>query len=132
MNAAVGLGFGVILVVCFLGLAVGVPLLLFWIATRGRHAPGPRFLGVCWRLAQKRGVAVGKVRVLAALAIILSGIVPGLIVYLLLPSSWSSGRARSSRQRRRCRRSRSATFGRRLCSARPPGPPASVAIGLPA
>ena len=84
MSAAVGLGFGVILVVCFLGLAVGVPLLLFWIATRGRHAPGPRFLGVCWRLAQKRGVAVGQVRILAALAIILSGIVPGLIVYLLL------------------------------------------------
>jgi serine/threonine protein kinase/phage shock protein PspC (stress-responsive transcriptional regulator) len=84
MNVAVGLGFGVILVVCFLGLAVGVPLLLFWIATRGRHAPGPRFLGVCWRLAQKRGVAVGQVRILAALAIILSGIVPGLIVYLLL------------------------------------------------
>ncbi len=84
MNVAIGLGFGVILVVCFLGLAVGVPLFLLWIATRGRHSSGPRFLGVCWRLARKRQVPVGQVRLLAAIAIILSGIVPGLLVYLLM------------------------------------------------
>ena len=73
-----------LIVVLTVGVAVGVPLLLLWIATRNRHVPGPRFLGVCWRLAEKRGVAVGQVRMLAALAIILSGIVPGLLGYLLL------------------------------------------------
>jgi serine/threonine protein kinase/phage shock protein PspC (stress-responsive transcriptional regulator) len=73
-----------LIVVLTVGVAVGLPLLLLWIATRNRHVPGPRFLGVCWRLAEKRGVAVGQVRMLAALAIILSGIVPGLLGYLLL------------------------------------------------
>jgi serine/threonine protein kinase/phage shock protein PspC (stress-responsive transcriptional regulator) len=73
-----------LIVVLTVGVVVGVPLLLLWIATRNRHVSGPRFLGVCWRLAEKRGVAVGQVRMLAALAIILSGIVPGLLGYLLL------------------------------------------------
>jgi hypothetical protein len=58
--------------------------ILLWLSTRGRHTAGPRFLGVCWRLARQRRVSVGQVRLLAAIAIILSGIVPGLLVYVLL------------------------------------------------
>ena len=46
--------------------------------------PGPRCLGVCWRLARRQGIPVLAVRILAVAAIVLSGIGPGLIVYLLL------------------------------------------------
>ena len=69
-----------------LPLLVTVALLLFllFMSLRGRHTSGPRFLGVCWRLAQKRRVPVGQVRLLAAIAIIFSGIVPGLFIYVLL------------------------------------------------
>lgn len=46
--------------------------------------PGPRCLGVCWRVARRQGVPVLAVRILAVAAILLSGVGPGLIVYLLL------------------------------------------------
>lgn len=45
---------------------------------------GPRCLGVCWRVARRQGVPVIAVRILAAAAILLSGIGPGLVAYLLL------------------------------------------------
>jgi serine/threonine-protein kinase len=83
MNAAPVLGAFAALVLVLV-VAFGVPLALLWLALRGRHDTGPRFLGVCWRLARKRRVPVGQVRLLAAVAIILSGIVPGLLFYLLL------------------------------------------------
>ena len=85
MNASVvGLGVVLLIVLAVLLIAFGIPLALLWIAVRDRHDTGPRFLGVCRRLARKRQVPVGQVRLLAAIAIILSGIVPGLLVYLLL------------------------------------------------
>lgn len=46
--------------------------------------PGPRCLGVCWRLARRQGLPVLAVRILAVAAILLSGIGPGLCIYLLL------------------------------------------------
>ena len=46
--------------------------------------PGPRLLGVCWRVARRQGIPVLAVRVLAAAAIVLSGVGPGLVAYLLL------------------------------------------------
>ena len=46
--------------------------------------PGPRCLGVCWRVARRQGIPVLAVRVLAAAAIVLSGVGPGLVAYLLL------------------------------------------------
>jgi len=46
--------------------------------------PGPRCLGVCWRLARRQGLPVLAVRILAVAAIFLSGIGPGLCVYLVL------------------------------------------------
>lgn len=53
--------------------------------------PGPRLLGVCWRLARRQGLPVLGVRILAAVAILLSGVGPGLVVYgilaCVLPSS---------------------------------------------
>ena len=45
---------------------------------------GPRCLGVCWRLARRQGLPVLAVRILAVAAIFLSGVGPGLVVYLLL------------------------------------------------
>ncbi len=45
---------------------------------------GPRCLGVCWRLARRQGLPVLAVRILAVAAILLSGVGPGLVVYLLL------------------------------------------------
>jgi serine/threonine-protein kinase len=80
----VGLGVVLLIVLAVLVIAFGIPLALLWIVVRDRHDTGPRFLGVCRRLARKRQVPVGQVRLLAAIAIILSGIVPGLLVYLLL------------------------------------------------
>ncbi len=86
MNVSVDAGGLIVMlfVLAILAIVFGIPVLLLWVATRDRHASGPRFLGVCWRLARKRHVDVGQVRLLAAIAIILSGIVPGLLVYLLL------------------------------------------------
>ncbi len=85
MNAGAPFAVMVMLfVLAVLIISFGIPLVLLWLSLRGRHTPGPRFLGVCWRLARKRGVAVGQVRVLAAIAILLSGIVPGLLLYVLL------------------------------------------------
>lgn len=46
--------------------------------------PGPRCLGVCWRLARRQGLPVLAVRILAVAAILLSGIGPGLVAYLVL------------------------------------------------
>ena len=46
--------------------------------------PGPRGLGVCWRLARRQGLPVLAVRILAVAAIFLSGIGPGLVAYLIL------------------------------------------------
>ena len=71
-------------VLAVLVISFGVPLVLLWLSLRGRNRQGPRFLGVCWRLAVERKVPVGQVRLLAAIGIILSGIVPGLLVYVLL------------------------------------------------
>ena len=71
-------------VLAVLVISFGVPLVLLWLSLRGRNRQGPRFLGVCWRLAGERKVSVGQVRLLAAIGIILSGIVPGLLVYVLL------------------------------------------------
>ena len=45
---------------------------------------GPRCRGVCWRLARRQGLPVLAVRILAVAAIFLSGVGPGLVVYLLL------------------------------------------------
>ncbi|MEI8371097.1 MAG: hypothetical protein WCJ31_21950 [Planctomycetia bacterium] len=45
---------------------------------------GPRCLGVCWRLARRQGLPVLAVRILAVAAIFLSGVGPGLVIYLLL------------------------------------------------
>lgn len=45
---------------------------------------GPACLGVCWRLARRQGIPVLAVRILAVAAIFLSGIGPGLCVYLVL------------------------------------------------
>ena len=45
---------------------------------------GPRCLGVCWRLARRQGLPVLAVRILAVAAIFLSGVGPGLVVYLVL------------------------------------------------
>lgn len=46
--------------------------------------PGPRCLGVCWRVARRQGIPVIAVRILAAAAILLSGIGPGLVAYVVL------------------------------------------------
>ena len=46
--------------------------------------PGPRCLGVCWRLARRQGLPVLAVRILAVAAIFLSGIGPELVAYLIL------------------------------------------------
>lgn len=57
--------------------------------------PGPRLLGVCWRVALRQGVPVLAVRVLAAAAILLSGVGPGLAVYVLLALLLPSGAERA-------------------------------------
>jgi phage shock protein PspC (stress-responsive transcriptional regulator) len=46
--------------------------------------PGPRCRGGSWRLARRQGLPVLAVRILAVAAILLSGIGPGLCLYLLL------------------------------------------------
>ena len=85
MIAAAGVGLieilclvvGVILVITVVG-----PIVLL-VSAANAH-PRARFLGVCSRLAQKRRVPVAQVRLLAVIAIFLSGIVPGLFIYCLL------------------------------------------------
>lgn len=67
--------------------ALVVPSLLSAWPTR----PGPRFLGVCHRVARRQGVPVLAVRVLAAAAILFSGIGPGLAAYVLLAFLLPSG-----------------------------------------
>lgn len=57
--------------------------------------PGPRCLGVCWRLARRQGIPVLVVRILAVAAIVLSGIGPGLVVYLFLAFLLPSGAERT-------------------------------------
>jgi len=45
---------------------------------------GPWILGVCSGLATRRGVPVVAVRLLAVLLTVLTGVVPGVVIYLLL------------------------------------------------
>lgn len=85
MNAAAGVGLVTILclvVGLILTITVVGPIVLL-VSAANSH-PRARFLGVCSRLAQKRRVPVAQVRLLAVIAIFLSGIVPGLFVYCLL------------------------------------------------
>jgi phage shock protein PspC (stress-responsive transcriptional regulator) len=73
--------FGFLEVVVYAAVAaIVLPSLL----TRFPARQGPRCLGVCWRLARRQGLPVLPVRILAIAAIVLSGIGPGVCVYLLL------------------------------------------------
>ena len=46
------------------------------------RAPGPRLLGVCWRLSQQHRLSAGGLRFLVVMATILTGIVPGIVAYM--------------------------------------------------
>ena len=73
--------FGFIEIVVFGAVAA---LVIPSLVAAGPSRPGPRLLGVCWRVARRQGVPVLAVRVLAAAAILLSGIGPGLAAYVVL------------------------------------------------
>ena len=73
--------FGLLEIVVYITVAA---IVLPSLATLLPVRQGPCFLGVCWRLARRQGLPVLPVRILAIAAIVLSGIGPGLCVYLLL------------------------------------------------
>jgi phage shock protein PspC (stress-responsive transcriptional regulator) len=87
MNVAVGTSLSIAFILLTLAvvlvplLAIGLPV---FITIRDRYRPGPRLLGVCWRLARAQRASVVAVRLLAVIGIILTGILPGIFVYLLL------------------------------------------------
>jgi serine/threonine-protein kinase len=86
MNAAIGVGLVTILclvVMVIITITIFAAPIVLLVSAANAH-PRARFLGVCSRLAQMRRVPVAQVRLLAAVAIFLSGILPGLFVYLLL------------------------------------------------
>lgn len=73
--------FGVLEIVVYAAVAaIVLPALL----SAWPSLPGPACLGVCWRLARRQGLPVLAVRILAVAAIFLSGVGPGLVVYLVL------------------------------------------------
>ena len=87
MFTAIGLLELILVVVAFLVLlTAAVPLTLAWFGIKAatQTVRGPWILGVCSSLAKRRGVPVVAVRLLTVLLTMLTGVVPGVIVYLLL------------------------------------------------
>lgn len=75
-----------VLIAVVLAVTTGVPALRSWFGTKAKAPPKeePWFLGVCFAVATRRHAPVFAVRLLTLLAIMVTGVVPGLIVYLLM------------------------------------------------
>ena len=75
-----------VLVALVVAVTTAIPALLVWLgvkAASGRRDE-PWLLGVCSAVAKRRNVPVFAVRLLTLLAIIVTGVVPGVIAYLVL------------------------------------------------